>query len=166
MFKFLISITLITTIVLGQTSDDFFNTTADDLQEVLDEANSAHKKGILIFFGMKTCPFCHKMKMNILNNNEIIKFYEKNFLMLELDITSNIEMIDFKGKDTTFKDFANKHRVRATPVIAFFNLKGKKIFKRTGYMKLEEFKLLGDFIVQNLYLTQRFTKYKRKILKK
>ena len=165
MFKFLLSIVICSNILFAQTSDEFLEE-AFDLQESLEEAKSANKKGIMIFFGMENCPFCHKMKVNVLNKDKAIKFYKKNFLLYELDINGQTDLVDFEGEDTTSKDFAFKHRVRATPVIAFFDLKGKKIFKRTGYSNLEEFMIMGKYIVDDVYLKENFIRYKRKELKK
>ncbi len=165
MLKFLLSTMLFTNILFAQTSDNFFDTLLD-LEVSLDDAREAKKKGIMIFFGMENCPFCHKMKVNVLNTNEAIEFYKKNFLLYELDINGQTELVNFKGEDTTSKEFAHKHRVRATPVIAFFDLEGKKIFKRTGYSNLAEFMVMGKYIVDDIYLKENFIRYKRKALKK
>ena len=58
----------------------FFNETWGDFKEELANAREEGKKGILIFFEMDECPFCHYMKMNVLNQPEVQDFYRKNFL--------------------------------------------------------------------------------------
>jgi len=161
MFKLLLIFILTFTLGLSKTSEDFFDISSEDLQEDLADAKDDGKKGVMIFFGMASCPFCHKMKEKVLNQDEVIEFYKKNFFVIELDIDASMEMTDFQGEDTTQKEFAKSHRVRATPVIAFFDLEGKKVFKRTGYSNLKDFKLMGKYVVDETYKTQNFIKYKR-----
>lgn len=142
----------------------FFNETWYDLPEELAKAKETKKSAILIFFEMDECPFCHYMKMNVLNQPGVQEFYRKHFLNFSIDIEGDIEMVNFKGQTVKLKDFAFKeHRVRATPVIAFFDLKGKRIYRHTGKTSgVEEFMWLGEFVANGLYKKMRFSKYKRK----
>lgn len=63
----------------------------------------------------------------------------------------------------TAKDFAFKvNRVRATPVIAFFDLEGNRITRFTGATKnAEEFLWLGEFVADGHFRTTNFTRFKR-----
>ena len=142
----------------------FFNETWGDLPEEIDNAKQSNKKAILIFFEMDECPFCHYMKMNVLNKPKVQEFYRKHFLNISIDIEGDVEMVNFKGKSTKLKDFAFKeHRVRATPVIAFFDLNGKRIYRHTGKTSgVDEFMWLGEFVANGLYKKMRFSKYKKK----
>jgi thioredoxin-related protein len=142
----------------------FFNETWGDLPEELGKAKETQKKAILIFFEMDECPFCHYMKMNVLNQPEVQDYYRKHFLNISVDIEGDVEMVNFKGKTVKLKDFAFKeNRVRATPVIAFFDLNGKRIYRHTGKTSgVEEFMWLGEFIANGLYKKMRFSKYKKK----
>lgn len=161
-----LSILLFANILFAGSSSDFFDFSSDNLKEDLETAKEEGKKGIFIFFGMDDCPFCHKMKMNVLNKPEVIDFYKKNFLSFEIDVNGNIETHDFDGKAISHKNFALKHQVRATPALIFFDLDGNKIFTRPGYSNLDEFLLLGNFIEKEKYKTDNFIKYKREMLKK
>lgn len=142
---------------------DFFNDSFGDLQEELDVAKEEGKKGVMLFFEMDDCPFCTRMKKSILSKDKVQQYYRDNFRLLAIDIEGDLELTDFQGNGTTQKEFAEKqHRVRATPVIAFFDLEGNKITKYTGAAgSPEEFMLLGKYIVEGHYKTMKFTKYKR-----
>ncbi|MBF0265458.1 MAG: thioredoxin fold domain-containing protein [Gammaproteobacteria bacterium] len=158
--------TLILTIILTsavQAQGDFFQASLGDYQEELEIAANENKKAIMIFFQMDECPFCHWMKSNVLNQSKVQTYYKKNFHLLSHDIEGDVEITDFDGNTITQKDFASKkHRVRATPVIAFFDLKGKKITKFTGRTSsVEEFLLLGKYVETQAYKQMRFSKYKR-----
>ena len=142
----------------------FFNETWGDFKEELENARQQQKKGILIFFEMDECPFCHYMKMNVLNQPEVQAFYRENFLNFTIDIEGDIEITNMHGKAMKQKDFAfRENRVRATPVIAFFDLEGKRVFRHTGKTSgVEEFLLMGQYVANGIYKETSFTRYKRK----
>lgn len=146
----------------------FFNETWGDFKEELVNAREQGKKGILIFFEMDECPFCHYMKMNVLNQPEVQAFYRKNFLIFTVDIEGDIEITNMQGKTMKQKDFAfRENRVRATPVFAFFDLEGKRIFRHTGKTSgVEEFIWMGEYVADGIYKETSFTRYKRNKKKK
>lgn len=141
----------------------FFNETWGDLPEELENAKQNGKKGILVFFEMDECPFCHYMKKNVLNQPNVQDFYRKNFLNFVIDIESDVEMVSLKGQTVKQKDFAKKNRVRATPVIAYYNLDGKMVYRHTGKTSgIDEFMWLGEYISNEVYKKKiRFSRYKR-----
>ena len=142
---------------------EFFDQTFGDFSEELVLAKEEGKKGVFIFFEMDECPFCHRMKTTILNQPQVIAYYKKHFKIFHVDIEGDVEMTDFQGNVTTQKDFAFKqHRVRATPVLAFFDLSGQRITRYTGpTSSLDEFMLLGEFVVSDAYKETSFTRFKR-----
>lgn len=143
---------------------EFFDQSFGDFSEELELAKEEGKQGVFLFFEMDECPFCHRMKTTILNQPEVLSFYKKHFKAYQIDIEGDIEMTDFKGAVTTQKDFSFKqHRVRATPVMAFFDLSGKRIVRYTGpASSVEEFLMLGEFVVSGAYKETSFTRYKKK----
>lgn len=170
--RLLISLLLILALPLSATPRDpykhFFNESWGDYKEELANAKEQGKKGILIFFEMDECPFCHYMKNNVLNQSKVQEYYRKHFLNFSLDIEGDIEIVNLQGKSTKQKDFAFKeHRVRATPVIMIFGLDGKPLHKHIGKTAgVEEFMLIGDYIVNGHYKKMKFTRYKREQKKK
>ncbi|MCK4865102.1 MAG: thioredoxin family protein [Gammaproteobacteria bacterium] len=141
----------------------FFNETWGDLPEEIKNAKKSGKKGILIFFEMDECPFCHYMKKNVLNQPKVQNYYRKHFLNFVIDIEGDVEMVNLKGQTVKQKNFAKKMRVRATPVIAYYDLSGKLIYRHTGKTSgVDEFMWLGEYIANGVYKKKiRFSKYKR-----
>ena len=142
---------------------EFFDENFGDFAEELELAKEEGKQGIFLFFEMDECPFCHRMKTTILNKPEVVSFYKKHFKIFQVDIEGDVEMTDFQGNATTQKDFAfKKHRVRATPVMLFFDLQGKKLAKYTGpTSSAEEFLWLGEYVINGVHKEKSFTRYKR-----
>jgi len=141
----------------------FFDDTFGDFQEELQRAREEGKQGIFIFFEMDECPFCHYMKTHVLNQPAVQEYYRKHFLNFAVDIEGDVEIVDFQGRLTTMKDFAfRQYRVRATPVLAFFDLDGKLVHRFTGRTKgVEEFLWLGEYVADGHYKTMSFTRFKR-----
>ncbi len=140
----------------------FFDQTLGDFSEELELAKEQGKQGILIMFEMDECPFCHRMKDTILNQVAVQDYFRQHFLIFSVDIEGDIEVTDFEGKVTTEKAFAfRQNRVRATPVFAFFDLRGKRVARYTGATSsLEEFMQLGQYVVGKHYQRMSFTRYK------
>jgi len=141
----------------------FFHETWGDLREELQRARDEGKKGIMIFFDQKDCPFCFYMKENILNRPAVQEFYRRHFILVRVDIEGDVEITDFDGTTMSQKDFAfRRHRVRATPVIAFFDLEGRRIFRHIGKARdVREFMLMGEYVATGAYGAMSFTRYKR-----
>ncbi len=147
----------------------FFEQSMGDLSEELQIAREEGKKGIFMFFELAECPFCHRMKKTVLNQPEVQALFKKNFRSLAMDIEGDLEIVDFKGHDTTQKAFSSKARVRATPVMAFYDLDGNMVVRYTGATSgPQEFMWLAEYYLKGIYKMKdkngrkiRFGKYKR-----
>jgi len=147
--------------------EHFFNSTFGDFTEELETAKAEGKKAVMLFFELDECPFCHYMKNTVLNQPDVQAYYRKHFAPFAIDIEGAVQITDFKGREMSMKDFAFKlNRVRATPVIAFYDLEGERIVRFIGKTSgVEEFMQLGQFVVDGAYKEMRFTKYKRELRK-
>ncbi|MBD3609805.1 MAG: thioredoxin fold domain-containing protein [Gammaproteobacteria bacterium] len=141
----------------------FFTQTLGDFSEELEIAKEDGKKGVFIFYEMDECPFCHYMKNNVLNRRSVQEYFHKDFVAFSIDIEGDVMITTFDGKEMSQKDYAFKvNKVRATPVMAFYDLQGQRIFRYTGKTRgKEEFLWMTDYISQGLYKTTKFNKYKR-----
>lgn len=143
----------------------FFHETFGNYQDELAKARAQGKKGILVFFELDDCPFCHRMKETVLNQPKVQEYFRENFLLFAMDIKGDLEITDFEGTARSQKDWAFAvNRVRATPVFQFFDLDGKPTARYTGATSgVEEFLWLGEYVVAGTYAEKdmSFTKYKR-----
>ena len=161
---------LVTTQVTAETRDPesfFFNESFGDFEEELVNAKDEGKKGVLLMFQQADCPYCHRMRTTVLNQKRVQDYYREKFLIFHVDIEGDIEITDFNGQQLLEKDFAfRKNRVRATPVFAFYDLNGKRVARYTGATTdVDEFMLLGKYVVDGKYHTMSFNRYKRELQK-
>ena len=144
----------------------FFDQSLGDFGEELESAREQGKQGILIMFEMDECPFCHRMKTQVLNRPEVQAYFRRHFLVFSVDIEGDVEITDFDGRPTTMKDFSfRQNRVRATPVFVFYDLQGRPIRRAryTGATRdAQEFLLLGRYVVEGVWKETSFTRYKRR----
>ncbi|BAS68131.1 thioredoxin family protein [Bathymodiolus septemdierum thioautotrophic gill symbiont] len=140
-----------------------FDQNFNDYSENLEDAIDAKKDGIFIFFHMEECPFCQKMRRHVLNRKPIIDYFKKHFLNFEVDVESSLDLIDFNGDTLPEKIFAKHHnKIGATPVLAFFDLKGNRVVRHTGFANEKDFLLLAKYFVEGAYKNEKFIRYKRK----
>lgn len=141
----------------------FFNETFGDLTEELETARAQGKQGIMLFFEMDECPFCHWMKENVLSQPEVQAYFREHFLAFPVDIEGDVELTTFAGEPMKQKDFAFKvNRVRATPVFMFYNLDGEPVHRYTGRTRDDkEFMLMGRYVAEGHYQETPFTRFKR-----
>ena len=143
--------------------EHFFQVTFGNFHEELTLAREQEKRGILIFFELVECPFCHRMRQTVLNRPEVQDWYRERFLIFAVDIEGETEVTDFQGTTMTAKDFAFRvNRVRATPVFIFYDLRGTPLVRYTGVTRdADEFLWLGEFVADNHYQNTKFTRFKR-----
>lgn len=141
----------------------FFNETFGDYAEELENAKEQGKHGVLLMFQQQDCPYCYRMRTTVLNQKRVQDYYRGNFLIFNVDIEGDIEITAFSGQQLPEKDFAfKKNRVRATPVFAFYDLEGNRVARYTGATTdIDEFMLLGKYVVDEIYKTMSFNRYKR-----
>jgi len=159
-----LSWTAVAAVELRDPDTHFFDVTLGDFQEELENARAQGKKGIMIFFEMDECPFCHRMRETVLNRSDVQDYFKQHFLLFKVDIEGDVEITDFQGRPTTEKEFSfRQFRVRATPVIAFFDLEGRLVTRYTGATRdAREFLWLGEYVANGVYEEMPFARYKRK----
>ena len=142
----------------------FFQDSFGDLAEEAETAEASGLFGVMIMFETADCPWCLRMKETVLNNIEVQRYYRRYFRVLVLNAEGDAPMSDFQGKEMTEKEFAlEAHQVRATPLFAFFDTRGRLLLKYTGTTRnTQEFLWLGEFVVDGHYLNERFSQYKHR----
>lgn len=164
-FLIFISLVMLVSAPLMAAERGFFDESFGNLKDELATAKKEGKQGVMLFFEMDECPFCHKMKTTVFNQPDVQAYYQKHFRVIPIDINGDVDLVNFKGQNTTQKKFSfEEYRVRATPVIAFFDLDGNLITKFTGPTRdAKEFIQLGEFVVSGAYKQpgMNFTVYKK-----
>ena len=130
----------------------FFTLTFGDLPEEMALARDEGKLGMLLFFEAEDCPYCHHMLNKVFNQVDIQDWYQERFVSIAIDIHGDVEMQDFAGVTLPSKVFSDQQGVFLTPVMSFFDLDGKEIYRHLGMIGTpQEFLLLGTYVKDGHY---------------
>ena len=109
----------------------------DNLQK-LGQQVSATNKPLLLMFSQHHCPFCKKLKSEVLEPMLKNPEYRQRLFMRELMIDFGSNLTDFKGNPTTGIDLFELYDMIVTPTIILVDGAGKEIAKRqTGVNTVE-----------------------------
>ncbi len=109
----------------------------DNLQE-LGQQVSATSKPLLLMFSQHHCPFCKKLKSEVIEPMLQNPEYRQRLFMRELMIDFGSNLTNFKGKPTTGIDLFELYGMVVTPTIILVDGTGKEIAKRqTGVNTVE-----------------------------
>lgn len=136
-------------------ADTFFAPTFNNMAEELALARDA-KKLLVVMYEQEGCPFCWKMRRDVLSRNDVQDYYKGRFHVIPMDIRGSLDTVDFTGKAMTQKDFSIQQNVRLTPVFIYYDETGKELHRLIGFYDREEFLLAGDFVLSGAYKTEDF----------
>lgn len=140
----------------------FFDPSLGDFQSELATVLKDGKLGVLLMFEAEGCPYCRKMKEQVLNRPEVQAYYRKHFAILAVDVVGSVRVTDFAGRGATEKNFAREQRVRGTPTFVFVGADGKEMARYTGATRdAREFMELGRFVVEGHWRKQDFPQFYR-----
>lgn len=122
-----------------------------DLRDDLQEAGEAGKKGIIIYFGQKNCPYCQALMEKDFGKEDIARYTQKNFDVIALDIWGNREVTDVDGKTYTEREFAKAKGAFLTPTLLFYDTEGKEALKLVGFYPPYKFRAALAYVAEGFY---------------
>ena len=135
--------------------EKFFETTFFDLPEELAAARDEGKI-LVIMYEQEGCPFCWKMRRDVLNREEVHDYYHKRFRIIQMDIRGSVDVVDFNGAVKSQKEFSIQQNVRHTPVFIYYDENGKELHRLIGFYSKEEFLLAGEYVVSGAWKKDDF----------
>jgi thioredoxin-related protein len=140
-----------------EAADKFFAPILGDLRAELADAKSTGRLGIVAMFHFDDCPYCQRMKANVLSRADVQTFYAKRFVAVPIDTRGDTEITDFSGKAWKEKDFARSVPIVGTPTFVFYGLDGKPVARHVGEIRdPKEFILLGEYVASDAWRKQSF----------
>ncbi|MES9944994.1 MAG: thioredoxin fold domain-containing protein [Candidatus Thiodiazotropha sp.] len=85
---------------------------------------------ILLIVSQHYCPFCVRLKEEIIHPMRISGDYEDKVVITEILLDSDENIRDFKGASVSPGAFADSYRVWVTPTLLFLDHTGREIHKR------------------------------------
>jgi thioredoxin-related protein len=116
-----------------------------DLQSDLQEARVAGKKGIMVFFSTKTCSYCQAIIETAFKEKDIVHRLRKNYDVVGLEVFSDNEVVDPRGKSHWTKDFAVLEKAKFTPTMIFYGDGGTIQLRLVGYQSPEKMRAVLNY---------------------
>lgn len=142
--------------------DYFFHPFLGDLRAEATDAKKAGKHAIVVMYEFDDCPYCARMKREVLSRPDVQEYYRRNFQVFQIDTKGDQEITGFDGTNTIEKEFARAAGVRATPTFVFYGFDGKPLVTRVGGIyDPQEFLLLGKYVASGAYRSQTFAAFRK-----
>jgi thioredoxin-related protein len=138
---------------------DWFKESFLDLQEDLAEAINNGKKGIIVYFGQKRCPYCRQLMEINFRLPDIVKYTRDNFDVIAIDIWSPEEVTDPEGNTMTQRDYALKMGTNFTPSLVFYDKDGRIALRLRGYYPPYQFRAALEYVAGEHYKREPFHVY-------
>jgi thioredoxin-related protein len=142
----------------------FFSPFLGDLRAELDDAKRAGRKGVVVMYHFEACPYCKRMKDEVLLRRDVQEGYRKDFVALAIDTRGAQPITGLDGRTHPESAFAREQKVRGTPTFDFFGADGERLYRHVGgIFDPAEFLLLGRYVASGAHRTLSFAQYKQQI---
>lgn len=148
-----------TPVPTGMLYPEWFKLSFLDLGDDLETALEQNRRGLVVYFGQKNCPYCEALIENNLRKTDIALYAKSHFDFVAIDILGSKPVTDFDGTEWTEKSFAHSRKVNFTPTLLFFDAQKQLAMRLNGYLPPYRFLAALEFVADNHYQRERFADY-------
>lgn len=149
------------TFALAARADDFFDASLGDFAAELKTAQAQGKRGILLVLEAEGCPFCKRMREQIMSRAEVREYFHRHFNVFSLDVNGSITVTTPEGKEMTEKAFARSLKFRGTPTFVFIAADGREMARYAGATRdAETFLALGHYVAEGHWQRMSFEQFR------
>ncbi|MES9856191.1 MAG: thioredoxin fold domain-containing protein [Sedimenticola sp.] len=130
-----------------------------DLPDDLEEALTAGKRGIIVYFGQRYCPYCQKLMEVNFGQKEITNYTRKHFDLIPIEINGIMDVTDFDGNTLSEHDYALREDTQFTPSLIFYDKEGEIALRLRGYYPPYKFLAALEYVADNHYRNESFADY-------
>lgn len=139
---------------------DWFKLSFLELKNDLDDLSGTTKKGLLLYFGQRDCPYCKAHLEKNWGDRGIVNYTQQHFEVIAIDVVGQRPVADVRGKVyKTEKQFSAQLKANFTPSLLFFDRRGKEVFRLSGYHPPYQFRAALEFVADKHYQREDFRHY-------
>jgi thioredoxin-related protein len=160
LFRFLILWLAVLMQAQAAPGDAFFDTSLGDYVAELKTTQLQGKQGILLVVEVEGCPFCKRMRAQVLSRPEVQQYFHRHFNIFSLDMNGSVTVVGPDGTEQTEKSLVRALKVRGTPSFLFFATDGREMARYTGVTRdTETFMALGQFVAEGHWKKSSFEQF-------
>ncbi|MFN6961877.1 MAG: thioredoxin family protein [Rhodocyclaceae bacterium] len=149
-----------TTFAFAAPGDEFFDTSLGDFAAELRTAQQQGKRGILLVLEAEGCPFCKRMREQIMSRTEVREYFHRHFSVFSVDANGSVTVTAPDGKEMTEKALARSLRLKGTPTFVFIAPDGREMARYTGATRdAETFLVLGRYVAEGHWQRMSFEQF-------
>ncbi len=116
----------------GEDGEDLPFVRIQRVENLQDLGRQARREGKIILMEVEAsdCPYCRRLEEEILKPMLRSGDYEDNTLIVQLEIDSYADLVDWNGRKTTLAEFSQRYGVFVTPTLLFLDPQGREVSKR------------------------------------
>jgi len=137
----------------------WFKNSFYDLPSDLRDAQQKGKHGIVVFVSMKTCSYYKAIIETTFQQADIVKRLRANYHVIGLEVFSDVEVVDMKGKSHWAKDFVVQEKAQFTPTMLFYGANGKTQLRLVGYQSPKKFRGALDYLEGGHHNSMKLSDY-------
>ncbi len=130
-----------------------------DLRHDLEEAVAAGKRGIVVYFGQRRCPYCKMLLQNNFGLADIETYVRGHFDVVPIDIWGLREVTDLEGRVLTERDYSLREGTNFTPSLLFYDAKGTLALRLRGYYPPYTLRAALEYVADGHYEREAFNAY-------
>jgi thioredoxin-related protein len=130
-----------------------------DLREDLADARRAGKRGVMLFFDLEGCAYCKAFIRHTLGDPAIQARLRDAFDVIGMSMFSDLEVVDFTGRNLRLKRFARREGATVSPTLVFYGSDGRRLLRVVGYYPPERFRVVLDYLDEDRAGTQSLRDY-------
>ncbi len=130
-----------------------------DLPADLDEALTAGKQGIIVYFGQRRCAYCKLLMEVNFGLDDIVTYTRRNFDVIPIDIWGIDEVTDLQGQTLTEREFSVRENTNFTPSLIFYTAGGTEALRLRGYYPPYKFRAALEYVAGGHHSKESFSVY-------
>jgi len=138
---------------------DWFKLSFLDIADDVREAAAGGKRGLVVYFGQKYCPYCKALLEVNFGKPDIVTYTRMHFDVVGIDTRGSRLVTDLDGTVLTEKAYAERHDATFTPTLVFYAPDGEEVLRLVGYHPPYEFRAALEYVADAHYRREDFRHY-------
>lgn len=130
-----------------------------DLPNDLEEALAAGKRGIVVYFGQRRCPYCKMMLQENFGLGDIEAYTRRHFDVVPIDIWGLQEVTDMAGQVLTEREYSVREGTNFTPSLIFYDARGQQALRLRGYYPPYTLRAALEYVADGHHERESFNAY-------